>query len=128
MIICSYYVFIFTDGPMDRISINNTLPYLLSFCTYFALNLLLVGIYFILEATENLVNFFKEIIKETLSTYISTLVLSLVLVILMGPEELFGFSLFTCIAFLLSLAFKQHFNLFKEISEKANKDFPNWPQ
>ncbi|WP_310364898.1 bifunctional diguanylate cyclase/phosphohydrolase [Neobacillus drentensis] len=123
MIICSYYAFMFTDGSTGPISIDNTLPYLLSFCTYFALNLLLVGIYFILEATENLVNFFKAIIKETTATYISTLVLSLVLVILMGPEELFGLTLFTCIAFLLSLAFKQHFNLFKEISEKANKDF-----
>ncbi len=123
MIICAYYAFIFTDGTTGPISIDNTLPYLISFCVYFALNLLLVGLYFILSATENLVNFFKEIIKETTATYISTLVLSLVLVILMTPQELFGLSLFTCIAFLLSLAFKQHFNLFKEISEKANKDF-----
>ncbi|WML24718.1 diguanylate cyclase [Neobacillus sp. OS1-33] len=123
MIICSYYAFMFTDGSTGPISVDNILPYLLSFCTYFALNLLLVGIYFILEATENLVNFFKAIIKETTATYISTLVLSLVLVILMKPEKLFGLTLFTFIAFLLSLAFKQHFNLFKEISEKANKDF-----
>lgn len=123
MIICSYYAFIFIDGITGPISVKNSIPYLLSICTYFALNLLLVGVYFVLEATENIINFFKEILKETTATYISTLVLSLVLVILMDPNKLFGLSLFTFIAFLLSLAFKQHFNLFKEISEKANKDF-----
>jgi diguanylate cyclase (GGDEF)-like protein len=79
--------------------------------------------YFILATSENIVNFLKEIIKETAATYIITLVLSLVLVILMKPNELFGLSLFSCIAFLLSLAFKQYFNLYKEIAEKANKDF-----
>ncbi|MFP5113967.1 bifunctional diguanylate cyclase/phosphohydrolase [Bacillaceae bacterium C204] len=123
MIICSYYAFILIDGSIGPISSKFIIPYLLSFCTYFALNLLLVGVYFILVATENIINFFKEILKETTATYLSTLVLSLVLVILMNPNEIFGLSLFTFIAFLLSLAFKQHFNLFKEISEKANKDF-----
>ncbi|WHY66559.1 diguanylate cyclase [Neobacillus sp. SuZ13] len=123
MIICSYYAFILIDGFTGPISVKNIIPYLLSICTYFSLNLLLVGVYFVLEATENIINFFKEILKETTATYISTLVLSLVLVILMKPNHLFGLSLFTVIAFLLSLAFKQHFNLFKEISEKANKDF-----
>jgi diguanylate cyclase (GGDEF)-like protein len=122
MINSAYYVFIYTNGITGPISADNILSYLLSFCTYFALNLLLVGIYFILATSENIVNFFKEIIEETAATYIITLILSLVLVILMKPDELFGLSLFTCIAFLLSLAFKQYFNLYKEISEKANKD------
>lgn len=123
MIICSYYAFILLDGSIGPISSKFIIPYLLSFGTYFALNLLLVGAYFILDATENIINFFKEILKETTATYLSTLVLSLVLVILMNPNRIFGLALFTFIAFLLSLAFKQHFNLFKEISEKANKDF-----
>ncbi|MEH7156026.1 bifunctional diguanylate cyclase/phosphohydrolase [Neobacillus drentensis] len=122
MIICAYYAFFYTNGTIGAIHIDNVIPYLISFCTYFTLNLLLVGLFFIL-ATENIINYFKEIIKETISTYLSTLVLSLVLVILMKNERLFGLLLFTCIAFLLSLAFKQHFNLFKEVAEKANKDF-----
>lgn len=123
MIIGSYYTFIFTNGNIGNVHLSNIVPYLFSLCTYFILNLLLVGLYFIFAATENLVNFFNEFIKETIATYLSALVLSLVLVILMKTEELFGLSLFTCIAFLLSLAFKQHFNLFKEVSEKANQDF-----
>jgi diguanylate cyclase (GGDEF)-like protein len=123
MIIGAYYTFIFTDGNIGMISIINIIPYLLSFSAYFALNLLLVGIYFRLTATENLVNFFKDIIKETISPYISTLLLSLVLAILMKTDKIFGLALFTSITFLLSLAFKQHFQLYKEVSEKAKKDF-----
>jgi len=123
MIICSYFAFIFSGGQIGSIYIDNFLPYLLSLSFYFAINVLLIGVYFIFTSSESLVNVFKDIIKETIATYISTLMLSLVLVILMNTEELFGLTLFTCIAFLLSLAFKQHFNLFKEIAEKANKDF-----
>lgn len=123
MIICSYYSFIFLDGTTGEIHIINFFPYLISLSSYFAINVMLIGIYFILAAAESLESVFKEIIKETLSPYLSTLMLSLVLVILMKSESVFGLFLFTCIAFLLSLAFKQHFHLFKEISEKANKDF-----
>lgn len=123
MIIGSYYAFTFTGGEIGSIHIDNLIPYLLSLSIYFGVNVLLIGIYFILAEAESLVNVFKDIIKETIATYFSTLMLSLVLVILMIKEEIIGLSLFTCIAFLLSLAFKQHFNLFKEISEKANKDF-----
>lgn len=123
MIICAYYAFILSGGKIGSIHIDNFFPYLLSLSIYFAINVLLIGIYFIFAAAESLINVFKDIIKETIATYISTLMLSLVLVMLMNTDKIFGLSLFTCIAFLLSLAFKQHFNLYKEISEKANKDF-----
>jgi diguanylate cyclase (GGDEF)-like protein/putative nucleotidyltransferase with HDIG domain len=123
MIASSYYTFILMSGTIGNIHVKNLVPYVLSLSIYFALNVLLIGIYFILTAAESLQSVFKEIIKETLSPYLSTLMLSLVLVILMNAESVFGLFLFTCIAFLLSLAFKQHFHLFKEISEKANKDF-----
>ncbi|MED4228084.1 diguanylate cyclase [Neobacillus cucumis] len=123
MIVCAYYAFIFTGGQIGFVQLNNSIPYLLSLSIYFAINVLLISVYFIIAAAESLVTVFKGIIKETIATYISSLMLSLVLVILMNKEEIFGLTLFTCIAFLLSLAFKQHFHLFKEISEKANKDF-----
>lgn len=123
MIVCAYYTFIFTGGQIGFVQLNNSIPYLLSLSIYFAINVLLISVYFIIAAAESLVTVFKGIIKETIATYISSLMLSLVLVILMNKEEIFGLTLFTCIAFLLSLAFKQHFHLFKEISEKANKDF-----
>ncbi|MDQ0199086.1 bifunctional diguanylate cyclase/phosphohydrolase [Neobacillus ginsengisoli] len=123
MIILAYYAFIFTGGKTGGIHIQNIIPYLISLSTYFVINVILIGIYFILAASESLMDVLKGIIKETIATYISTLMLSLVLVILMNAEKTLGLFLFTCISFLLSLAFKQHFHLFKEISEKANKDF-----
>ncbi|MEH7013496.1 diguanylate cyclase [Neobacillus niacini] len=123
MIISSYYAFIFIGGTIGSIHFNNLVPYLIALSSYFAINVVLLGVYFILAAAESLESIFKEIIKEILSPYLSTLMLSLVLAILMSKESLFGLFLFTCIAFLLSLAFKQHFHLFKKISEKANKDF-----
>jgi diguanylate cyclase (GGDEF)-like protein len=123
MIICAYYSFIFTGGKIGGIQIGNLVPYLLSLSIYFAINVLLIGIYFIFTAAESLEKVFKDMIKETISPYISTLMLSLVLVILMKTDMIIGLALFTSITFLLSLAFKQHFQLFKEVSEKANKDF-----
>jgi len=122
MIIGAYYTFIFTNGSIGLIRFDNIIPYLLSFCVYFVLNLLLVGIY-LFTITENLFTYFMDIIKEAFATYLSTLLLSLVLALLMKTETIFGLVLFTLIAFLLSLAFKQHFQLFKQVSEKANKDF-----
>ncbi|WP_251636456.1 bifunctional diguanylate cyclase/phosphohydrolase [Neobacillus niacini] len=123
MITSTYYIFILTGGTIDGIHVNNIVPYLISFSTYFALNVFFIGYFFILAAAESFESVFRELIKEAISPYLSTLMLSLVLAILMSSERLFGLFLFTCIAFLLSLAFKQHFHLFKEISEKANKDF-----
>lgn len=123
MIVSSYYVFTLIGGTIGSIHINNSVPYIISLLTYFAMNVIFVGSFFILAAAESFESVFRELIKEALSPYLSTLMLSLVLAILMRTDSLFGLFLFTCIAFLLSLAFKQHFHLFKEISEKANKDF-----
>lgn len=123
MISGAYFSLILTGGHIGNIHIDNIISYVIALSIYFVINVLLIGIYFILDASESLVAVFNGVIKETIATYLSTLMLSLVLVILMQTEELLGIFLFTCISFLLSLAFKQHFQLFKDISEKANKDF-----
>ncbi|WP_045518290.1 bifunctional diguanylate cyclase/phosphohydrolase [Neobacillus niacini] len=123
MITSTYYVFTLMGGTIGSIHINNFVPYLISLSTYFAMNVIFVGLFFILAAAESFESVFRELIKEALAPYLSTLMLSLVLAILMSSKSLFGLLLFTCIAFLLSLAFKQHFHLFKKVSEKANKDF-----
>lgn len=123
MMISANYTFIFFGGKIGGIYLSNLVPYLLSLGIYYLINVLLIGIYFILIAAESLENIFKEMIKETIATYISTLMLSLVLAILMKTETIFGLVIYTAITFLLSFAFNQHFRLFKEVSEKANKDF-----
>ncbi|WP_026575866.1 bifunctional diguanylate cyclase/phosphohydrolase [Bacillus sp. UNC438CL73TsuS30] len=123
MLLFGYYTFKITGGTVGSIHIHNLVPYFISLCMYFVINVLLIGIYFLIAMAESLVSVLNAILKETLATYLSTLMLSFVLAILMHTDKLFGLFLFTVIAFLLSLAFKQHFLLFKSISEKANKDF-----
>ncbi|MCM3663673.1 diguanylate cyclase [Mesobacillus subterraneus] len=123
MITFSFHLFIYTGGTVGNVHITNLIPYISSLSIYFIINILLVGLYFLLAASESLVNVLRGIIKETLATYVSTLMLSLVLVILMSSQRNFGLFLFITISFLLSQAFKQHFELYKEMSEKANKDY-----
>jgi diguanylate cyclase (GGDEF)-like protein len=123
MIVSAYYVFIFTNGIVGDLDTANLIPYLASLSTYFAMNVLLIGIYFLLAASESLINVLKGIVRETIATYFTTLMLSIVLTILISSQNTFGLFLFTCISFLLSLAFQQHFELFEEISKKANKDY-----
>lgn len=123
MIVSAYFVFILSNGSVSDINTNNLVPYLASLSMYFAANVLLIGIYFLLAASESLINVLKGIIRETIATYITTLMLSIVLTILISSQKTFGLFLFTCISLLLSLAFQQHFELFEEISKKANKDY-----
>lgn len=123
MITAAYYVFIFLGGTIGTIQTNNLTPYIASLGVYFAVNVVLLGIYFILGATESLSNVLTEMIKEAIAPYFSTLMFSILLASLMNSHTIFGLFLFTCISFLLSLAFQQHFELFKKISEKANRDY-----
>jgi diguanylate cyclase (GGDEF)-like protein/putative nucleotidyltransferase with HDIG domain len=123
MIVSAYTVFIHSNGSVGSIDTSNLVPYLISLSIYFAANVLLIGIYFLLAASESLINVLKGIVRETIATYITTLLLSIVLTILISSQKTFGLFLFTCISFLLSLAFQQHFELFEKISKKANKDY-----
>ncbi|KIL45302.1 HD family phosphohydrolase [Jeotgalibacillus soli] len=125
MIISCYFLFIFSGGEIGTINSENLLPYFLSLSLYFAINSVLIGMYFILSHSEDLVSVFKGIYKDKtlLISYTSTLLLSLVTGVLIQEEGIFGLFLFVCIALLLSIAFNQHFQLFMDISKKANKDF-----
>jgi diguanylate cyclase (GGDEF)-like protein/putative nucleotidyltransferase with HDIG domain len=123
MIVFSYQLFIVAGGIVGDVFLKNLVPYFVALSTYFIINTLLVGFYFLLAASESLSEVFEGMISETISTYVSTLLLSIVLLILIDSQGKFGLFLFICISFLLSQAFKQHFELYKNISNKANKDY-----
>lgn len=123
MIVAAYYVFIFSGGIVGSFHISNLLPTILSLSMYFVMNVILIGLHFVLSASESLIKIFKGFIKEPITTYLSTLLLSQVLVILISEQKMFGLFLFICISLLLSLTFKQQYNLYKQIADKANKDF-----
>jgi diguanylate cyclase (GGDEF)-like protein len=61
-------------------------------------------------------------LKDSGIAYISTLLLSLVLSILLETYSYFGLALCTGICVLLSIGFKELFNLYSEVTQKAIKD------
>ncbi|WP_144550218.1 diguanylate cyclase [Bacillus sp. X1(2014)] len=124
MIIFSYYLFVFTNGNTGDINTGNLLPYILSLSSYFILNTILISLYFLLQQTESSINLMSGIVKDKtfLVSYLSTLLLSLVLGVLIQESAILGLVMFVCISILLSVAFNEHFRLFQETLDKANKD------
>ncbi|TLS38455.1 diguanylate cyclase [Pseudalkalibacillus caeni] len=122
MILGTYFTYQLTGGKVGTIEVMNLHLYFISMGAYFLLNVLLIGIFFLISASDSLYEIFKGIFKETMSSYLITLVLSIILAILMLRQPILGIVLFTAVALLLSLAFKQYFELYQEVSEKANLD------
>lgn len=125
MIISSYYVFIYSGGEIGSLNTANLFPYILSLTMYFIMNTILISFYYLLNESGTLFQNFKRTIQDKtfLISYSCTLLLSIVLGILIKYEGIFGLFLFIIIAMLISAAFKQYFQLFQDVSEKANKDF-----
>ena len=124
MMIFSYCLFDFTHGNIGNINTGYLFPYILSLSSYFILNTILISLYFLLQQKESALNLMSGIVKDKtfLVSYLSTLLLSLVLGILIQSSPILGLVMFVCIAILLSVAFNQHFQLFQETLDKANKD------
>lgn len=123
MIVLANDSYIYSGGIVGNADIKNLFPYIAALTTYFIVNILLVGLFFLLSASESILEVLEGMITDTISTYVSTLLLSIVLLVLMDSQGKFGLFLFISISYLLSQAFKQHFQLYKDISDKANKDY-----
>ncbi|WP_377887651.1 diguanylate cyclase [Alkalihalobacillus sp. R86527] len=122
MIVCTYQAFLLTGGKLSSITVLNISSYLASFSVYFLLNVAFIGLFFLLTQTESLLMLIKGMLKETISSYLITLVLSLILVLLMKQQVFLGIILFSSVAILLSVSFRQYFQLYQEVSEKADID------
>lgn len=122
MITGAYYVFIQFGGQVGLINFNNISSYIFALATYFIINVLFYGIYYLITIKGNLFEVIKGILKETIAAYISTLLFSLMLVMMFGESVYFGLFLFLIIAVLLSISFKQLFQLYQEVSGKAIRD------
>lgn len=128
MLISTYYVFILTGGTVGDTDFSNILPYMASLTVYFFLNVVVMWFYFYLARRPSLKTILREamqkqILSEVFASYVSTLVLSLVLTILISQEPIFGIFLFIILAVMLSFAFRNFFNLYKEEEAKAKMDF-----
>jgi diguanylate cyclase (GGDEF)-like protein len=120
--VLAYYSFIFTGGEVGSASLTILVPYIVSLTTYILTNILLVAVFFLLSASNQIVPILKGMFKDTITTYICTLLLSLILVILIHAQNFFGLFLFSCISLLLAQTFRQNFKLYKAVSHKANID------
>ncbi|OCA88224.1 HD family phosphohydrolase [Bacillus sp. FJAT-27225] len=123
MIVSAYYLFIFVGGSVGNDQFTSLFPYVVALSVYFVLNVGLIAIYFLLGNSDSISEVLNGMLKGTLPTYMTTLLLSFVLVILIDSQEIFGIFLFISMSLLLSVAFKQHIELYKQISDKANKDY-----
>jgi diguanylate cyclase (GGDEF)-like protein/putative nucleotidyltransferase with HDIG domain len=122
MILGSYYLFIYTHGKIGSIQTQFFASYILAMTVYFIINAISVGLYFYISTKGNLFVIIKGMVRDTVIAYISTLLLSLVLSILLDTYRYLGLALFLGISVLLSIGFKELFNLYSEVSQKAIKD------
>lgn len=128
MLISTYYIYLYFGGVIEDVEFQNFLPFLFALTTYFLLNILLISLYFFILQPPSVINLFQELIrkdalKESIVSYVSTLLLALVLTLLMKTETYLGLFLFIFLSTLLSFAFTKFFKLYKDLEEKANKDF-----
>ncbi|MFC0560994.1 bifunctional diguanylate cyclase/phosphohydrolase [Halalkalibacter alkalisediminis] len=122
MIICSYFTYTLLGGETGLISFSYMHSYFFSMIVYMLLNIMTIGVFFWLISNEPLLIIFKTFLSEAIFSYLSILVLALILGILLIHQPVIGILLFTTVILMLSLAFKQHFNLYEQASKKANRD------
>ncbi|RXJ01851.1 diguanylate cyclase [Anaerobacillus alkaliphilus] len=122
MTIGAYYTFILIGGEVGSVQLEKIYIYVITLIAYYTINVFLVGSYFYLASSSNVFKVFKTIVSETLFGYLCTLVMSVVLAILIVSHDKFGLVLFTGVVGLLSVAFKQYYNLYEKVAKKANTD------
>ena len=122
MIVSAYYAFIGIGGQTAVFNTKAIYPYILAMIVYFLINVISFGLYYLIKFKENFFHIVKGIFKESISAYLSTLLLSLMLTTMFQTNYYFSLFIFVCISALLSVAFKQLFNLYQEVSEKSIRD------
>lgn len=122
MIIGAYYSYIFIGGEVGFLNLEKFYIYIITLFAYYLLNVLLVGLYFVLSTSENMFKVYKNILSETLFGYFTTLVMSIVLAALIISHEKIGLVLFTGVVGLISVAFNHYYNLYEKVAKKANTD------
>ncbi|WP_260412330.1 diguanylate cyclase [Alkalihalobacillus sp. TS-13] len=123
MLIGSFLTFKSLGGELGILSLQNLFPYITGTSVYFLINVIVIGGYFFILLAKGVMNEFRGVIKEASSSYLITLVLSLILCFMIKVNVYVGLALFTTMGFLLSIAFKQYFNLYQTVSKKANRDY-----
>lgn len=122
MIVGAYYVFIYSGGLEGGFDSHEIYSYLLALTVYFAINVISIGVFYLISMHSSLFKVLQGIIKDTLAAYISTILLSLMLTIMFETNYYFSLALFLTISILLSISFMHLFKLYNEVSDKATRD------
>ncbi|MCL6585294.1 MAG: diguanylate cyclase [Anoxybacillus sp.] len=123
MISTTYYSFLFFHGKIGSVNTNDLFPYVISLAVYFSINVTLIFLFFFFSGQIFKGALELGVLKEACVGYSVTLLLSLVLAILLEEQKYFGLFLFTILVTLLSLVFKKFLQLYRMISERANRDY-----
>jgi diguanylate cyclase (GGDEF)-like protein/putative nucleotidyltransferase with HDIG domain len=122
MLVGAYYSFILFGGEIYKLNTYNLFPYMISLIVYFSLNIALMFIFFFISGQIFKGTLNVGVLLESVISYFVTLLLSLVLAILLKEQRYFGVFLFTVLVVLLSFVFRKFLYLYREVSERANKD------
>nr|WP_328701145.1 diguanylate cyclase [Aquibacillus kalidii] len=122
MIGMAHFAYLSVGGTIGEVRIENVLGYVFSLGIYFLINLFLMAIFIYLMKKTGLIDALKGVLIGAFESYLCTLLLSIVLSFLVNMAPFMGLFLFVCIALLLSFTFKQHFELYQKVADKANKD------
>ncbi|MGM7702999.1 bifunctional diguanylate cyclase/phosphohydrolase [Pseudalkalibacillus sp. Hm43] len=122
MLFGANFTFQLFEGVHGAITPKNIFIYVIALSVYYLLNVFIIGGYFYLYSKDEFSGIYRSILEDSLFSYLIMLILSLVLVFLLKTNIYIGIILFSTITLLLSIAFKQYFNLYQQITEKANTD------
>ncbi|MBO2945863.1 diguanylate cyclase [Paenibacillus sp. F411] len=115
-------VFTATGGTIGTLENEKILSYLAALTTYFFINVLVIGFFYVILMRSTLYEALKSFFKDIILVYLSTLILSLALTILISSNGVFGLTLFIALSTMLSYSFKQLFTMYNDIQEKATRD------
>ncbi|UQZ34491.1 HD family phosphohydrolase [Paenibacillus sp. PK3_47] len=122
MITVSSTLFQYLGGNPGALINTKLFTYLIVLTVYFAVNTLLVGLYYYILYRGTLFETIKDIIKDSVFVFLCSLALSLVLTVLVYHNQVLGLMLFMCLAVLLSQSFRKLFAMYRSIEERANTD------
>jgi diguanylate cyclase (GGDEF)-like protein/putative nucleotidyltransferase with HDIG domain len=118
-LIIAHHLFIMQGGDPGSINRAEILPYIATLVGFAVVNVLLIALYYSLYSKTPLKSIVKKMGKESVSTYFIILLLSLILSMVIDTYQLFGLFLYTVLAALLGVVFKNYYKIYEEVSTKA---------
>ncbi|WP_246942844.1 two-component system sensor histidine kinase NtrB [Bacillus pinisoli] len=123
LLIGAFYSFTLTGGIVGLTEFANILPYITSLLSYYVINFIILGLYFHFASGGSAFQIFKELLKDTYSTYLVIFSLAIILTILLQSHPFMGLLIFGFVMVSLSLILIEYQTLYEEgIKDKAYRE------